>query len=47
MNAPCLDCGEPWRLSVKDGAILAEEPAGIFGYIDIPFNDWRLNRPHS
>ena len=47
MNAPCLDCGELLQVRVKDGRILAEEPAGIFGYIDIPFNDWRANRPYS
>ncbi len=47
VDAPCLDCGEPMRIQVKDGVIESEEPGGIYGYIDIPPKDWRKNLPYS
>ena len=47
VEAPCLDCGEPVRLDVRDGAIEKAAPAGIYGYIDVPVKDWRKNLPYS
>ncbi|MEK6709159.1 MAG: hypothetical protein AABZ64_01125 [Nitrospinota bacterium] len=42
-----MDCGEPVRLVIRDGAIESAEPGGIYGYIDIPVKDWRKNLPYS
>ncbi|MCH8077047.1 MAG: hypothetical protein IIC64_14675 [SAR324 cluster bacterium] len=47
IDAPCLDCGEPVRVVVRDGEILRAEPEEITGYIDIPFGKWRDNLPYS
>jgi len=43
IDAPCLDCGEPLRVTVRDGAIREEQPAGIWTFIDVPFARWREN----
>jgi len=32
IDAPCLDCGEPIVVEVRDEQILAVEPPGIVGY---------------
>ncbi len=32
IDAPCLDCGEPIRIRMRDEETLAVEPAGVFGY---------------
>ncbi len=31
MDAPCLDCGEPMMLEIRDGEVLRAEPEGIVG----------------
>jgi len=43
MDAPCLDCGEPLRLAVRDGVIESQEPAGIYSYVDLPWREWKRN----
>ncbi len=43
IDAPCLDCGEPMRIVVRDGKIESERPSGIFGYVDIPLREWAAN----
>ena len=30
-------------VTVRDGVIERAEPEGIFGFIDIPFREWRPN----
>ncbi|MGI8553513.1 MAG: organomercurial lyase [Dehalococcoidia bacterium] len=32
IDAPCLDCGEPIKVQMRDEQILAEEPKGIVAY---------------
>ncbi|MCA9823354.1 MAG: hypothetical protein R3B97_00675 [Dehalococcoidia bacterium] len=32
MDAPCLDCGEPLAIEMRDEEILGVEPAGMVGY---------------
>jgi hypothetical protein len=34
IDAPCLDCGEPVRLEMRDGRLLTAEPAGIVGHLN-------------
>ena len=47
IEAPCLDCGEPIRIKIRDGIIERAEPEGIYGYIDIPPKEWRNNLPYA
>ena len=35
------------RVVVRDGKIESSDPAGMFGYIDIPRKDWRTNYPFA
>jgi hypothetical protein len=47
IDAPCLDCGSPIRLEMKDGAVLKEEPKGIMGYVAVPFSKWMQGFPYA
>jgi hypothetical protein len=40
IDAPCLDCGEPVSVEMKDGKILKAEPEGIAGYVALPSAKW-------
>jgi hypothetical protein len=40
IDAPCLDCGAPLRVEMRDGVLLKEEPKGIMGYVSVPFSQW-------
>jgi Alkylmercury lyase len=43
VEAPCLDCGEPLRLAMRDGELLRADPPQMVGYIDIPSREWGKN----
>jgi hypothetical protein len=47
IDAPCLDCGKPVHVEMKDGAILKAEPEGIMGYVSVPFRDWFNDLPYA
>jgi hypothetical protein len=47
IEAPCLDCGEPLRVIVRDGVIRESQPTGIAAFVDIPFKRWRENLAYS
>jgi hypothetical protein len=47
IDAPCLDCGAPLRIEMKDGAVLKEEPKGIMGYVAVPFSKWFQRFPYA
>ena len=47
IDAPCLDCGEPIRVQVRDGAIVAADPPGIVAYVNKPFRNWRPDMADS
>jgi hypothetical protein len=47
IDAPCLDCGSPIRVVMKDGSTQKTEPQGIMGYTSVPFRDWFSNLPYS
>ncbi|MBI5115763.1 hypothetical protein HZA56_04775 [Candidatus Poribacteria bacterium] len=40
IDAPCLDCGEPISVELKDGEILKADPDGIIGHVSVPFLSW-------
>jgi hypothetical protein len=47
IDAPCLDCGAPLRVEIKDGVVLKEDPKGIMGYVAIPFSTWFQRFPYA
>ena len=32
VDAPCLDCGEPVVIEMRDEDVLSVDPEGIYGY---------------
>ena len=47
IDAPCLDCGSPIKVEMKDGVVQNAEPEGIMGYVSVPFRDWRNDLPYA
>ena len=47
IDAPCLDCGEPLQVVVRDGRIVSARPATLHAFIDVPFREWRANRAYA
>ncbi|MGB2929201.1 MAG: hypothetical protein WBB70_09840 [Desulfobacterales bacterium] len=43
IDAPCLDCGEPIRVDMKDGDVEKTDPEGLVAYTPVPFRDWLKN----
>jgi hypothetical protein len=46
IDAPCLDCGEPVRLEMRDGRLLTAEPARIVGHLNWGFGPSRGRPPY-
>ncbi|MEJ2428610.1 MAG: hypothetical protein P8075_06785 [Deltaproteobacteria bacterium] len=47
IEAPCLDCGDPLRVVVREGVIEDQDPSRICTYVDIPIRDWSRNLPRA
>ena len=47
VDAPCLDCGDPIRLIIRDGVIELQEPENISFYVDVPIRKWRDDLPFA
>ncbi|MEJ2697972.1 MAG: organomercurial lyase [Candidatus Sulfobium sp.] len=47
IEAPCLDCGAPMHLEMKDGVVLKADPEEIVGYVSVPFSKWMEHLPHA
>ena len=47
IDAPCLDCGEPMHLEIKDGKVIKTTPADITAYVAVPFSQWMARLPHA
>ena len=43
IDCPCLDCGEAIRIRMRDGKLLAVEPATVVGHANLPAWRWREN----
>ncbi len=41
VDAPCLDCGDPVTLEMRDGSITRVEPAGVIGHLNFGFGPSR------
>jgi hypothetical protein len=37
IDAPCLDCGDPIRIEMRDGQLLTVEPTTVIGHLNHPF----------
>ncbi|MBW2090701.1 MAG: hypothetical protein JRI34_01065 [Deltaproteobacteria bacterium] len=47
IDTPCLDCGEPIHVEIKDGVILNKDPESIIGYVAVPFANWFQDAPYA
>lgn len=45
VEAPCLDCGEPMVIELRDEEIVLVEPATIVGYTRSPVGGDAASRP--
>jgi hypothetical protein len=47
VRAPCLDCGEPMEVEVRDGKIVNTSDPAMVSYVDLPIAEWRKNLAYS
>jgi len=47
VQAPCLDCGVPLWVELRDGKLLRASDPAIAAYVDLPFAEWPENRPFA
>jgi hypothetical protein len=47
IDAPCLDCGSPVKVKMKDGKVEGTDPEGLVAYTSVPFREWFSNLPYS
>ena len=47
IDCPCLDCGLPIAIEIRDGTILNADPAGITAYVAVPLAHWYDNLPYA
>jgi hypothetical protein len=47
IDAACPHCGDPLRVEVRDGVLVAGEPEGIVCYVDLPFREWARSWPDT
>ncbi|RLB40452.1 MAG: hypothetical protein DRH20_01350 [Deltaproteobacteria bacterium] len=40
IDTPCLDCGEPIQVRMRDGELVGADPDGIIGYVAVPLAEW-------
>jgi hypothetical protein len=45
IDAPCLDCGEPLVVEMRDEEILTVEPTGMLGYTSAEVGGEASTRP--
>jgi hypothetical protein len=46
IDAPCLDCGEPVRVEMRDGRLLSVDPPGVVGHLNFGFGPSRGRPPY-
>jgi hypothetical protein len=46
MDAPCLDCGEPMVVEMRDEAVLTVQPDTLVGYAYSEFGGPSESRPY-
>ena len=40
IDTPCLDCGDPIQVQIKDGVLLKAEPQSLIAYVAVPLAEW-------
>ena len=46
IEAPCLDCGDPVRVDMLDGRLIAIDPPGVVGHLNYGFGPSRGRPPY-
>jgi Alkylmercury lyase len=46
LDAPCLDCGDPVRVEMRDGRIVAVDPPTVVGHLNYGFGPSRGRPPY-
>jgi hypothetical protein len=46
VDAPCLDCGDPVRVEMRDGRLVAADPPGVVGHLNWGFGPSRGRPPY-
>lgn len=47
IDTPCLDCGYPIQIQIKDGVILKADPPEVLAYVAVPFWRWFEDTPFA
>jgi hypothetical protein len=47
VDCPCLDCGKPINIRMRDGSVLAVTPPTVVGHVGLPAWRWRENWAHT
>jgi len=47
VDCPCLDCGLPISVEIRDGVVLNAEPEGLTAYVAVPFWKWFDDIPYA
>jgi hypothetical protein len=47
IDAPCLDCGSPVHVEMRDGVVVKTNPQGVMGYVAVPFAKWLQRLPYA
>jgi len=47
IDAPCLDCGSPVKVEMKDGVVINAETKDVHGYVAVPFAKWLERLPYA
>ena len=46
IEAPCLDCGDPLVVEMRDGRLVTVEPSGVVGHLNLGFGPARGRPPY-
>lgn len=41
IDCPCLDCGQPIQIRMRDGQMVAVDPPTVVGHVNVPARHWR------
>jgi len=47
VDCPCLDCGLPISVEIRDVVLLRVEPEGLTDYVAVPFWKWFDDIPYA
>ncbi|MCP4756853.1 MAG: hypothetical protein GY866_38815 [Proteobacteria bacterium] len=47
IDSPCLDCGQPITVEIRDGVVEKADPEGLIGHVSVPLPKWMLDAPFA